>query len=60
MAQHHHKPHEDRPHRHHYDAEMLSVEEARERILSFFDQLDPIEVDLLDALDMVLARMDRE
>ena len=52
---HRHKPHEDRPHRHHYDAEMLSVEEARERILSYFSRLEPAEVELLDALDMVLA-----
>ncbi len=51
----HSKPHHDRPHRHHYDAEMLSVEEARERILSYFSRLDPVEVDLIDALDMVLA-----
>jgi molybdopterin molybdotransferase len=50
-----HKPHHDRPHRHHYDAEMLSVEEARERILSYFSRLDPVEVDLINALDMVLA-----
>ncbi len=57
MTQHqsHHKAHHDRPHRHHYDAEMLSVEEARERILSYFERLEPSEVDLLDALDMVLA-----
>ncbi len=52
MTQH---PHSDRPHRHHYDAEMLSVEDARERILSYFRRLEPADVDLLDALDMVLA-----
>ena len=52
---HDHKAHSDRPHRHHYDAEMLGVEEARERILSYFERLDPVEVDLLEALDMVLA-----
>ncbi len=34
---------------------MLSVEEARDRILSYVHQLEPVEVDLLDALDMVLA-----
>ncbi len=34
---------------------MLSVEEARERILSYFGRLESVEVDLLDALDMVLA-----
>lgn len=56
MTQHHsHSAPEERPHRHHYDAEMLSVEEARERILSYFHRLDPVESDLLDALDMVLA-----
>ncbi len=55
MTQHRHKAHEDRPHRHHYDAEMLSVEEARDRILSYFSQLEPEETELVDALDMVLA-----
>ncbi len=55
MTPHDHKAHEERPHRHHYDAEMLSVEDARERILSFFSRLEPAEVSLLDALDMVLA-----
>ena len=55
MTQHHDKTHTDRPHRHHYDAEMLSVEDARERILGYFKRLEPVEVDLLDALDMVLA-----
>jgi molybdopterin molybdotransferase len=34
---------------------MLSVEEARERILSYFKRLEQVEIDLLDALDMVLA-----
>lgn len=47
--------HHDRPHRHHYDAEMLSVEEARERILSYFQALDVTEAPLLEALDMTLA-----
>lgn len=56
MTQHHeHKAHADRPHRHHYDADMLSVEEARDQILSHFQRLEPADVDLLDALDMVLA-----
>lgn len=55
MTEHQHKAHHDRPHRHHYDAEMLGVEEARDRILSYFHRLDSAEVDLLDALDMVLA-----
>jgi molybdopterin molybdotransferase len=44
-----------RPHRHHYDAEMLSVEEARERILSYFERLPAVEVPLGDALGQVLA-----
>lgn len=51
---HHHHQHE-RPHRHHYDAEMLSVEDARERILSYFKPLSTIEVPLLDGLGLVLA-----
>ena len=34
---------------------MLSVDEARDRILSRITPLEPIDVELLDALDMVLA-----
>jgi molybdopterin molybdotransferase len=34
---------------------MISVEEARERILSFFERLEPASVPLLDALGQVLA-----
>ena len=55
MNQKHHHHQHDRPHRHHYDAEMLSVEDARERILSYFDPLTTIEVPLLDALGLTLA-----
>ena len=44
-----------RPHRHHYDPDMLSVEEARTRILSHFHRLEAEETDLLDALGLVLA-----
>ena len=44
-----------RAHRHHYDAEMLSVEEARERILSHFDRLPAVETPLADVLGQVLA-----
>ncbi|MCH7969991.1 MAG: molybdopterin molybdotransferase MoeA [Chloroflexi bacterium] len=44
-----------RPHRHHYDEEMLSVEEARDRILSYFDKLPAVETPLVDALGQVLA-----
>ena len=47
--------HAHRPHRHHYDAEMLSVEEARDRILSYFDRLPAVETALVDALGQVLA-----
>ena len=47
--------HHDRPHRHHYDAEMLSVEEARERILSYFEVLPVESTDLVDSLGQVLA-----
>ncbi len=46
---------EARPHRHHYDADMLSVEEARERILSYFSVLDVQQAQLLDAMGQVLA-----
>ena len=45
----------DRPHRHHYDAEMLDVEEALERILTFFKPLSAEDVPLLEALGQVLA-----
>jgi len=34
---------------------MISVEEARERILSFFERLEPVEQPLLDSLGQVLA-----
>lgn len=47
----HHRHHtHERPHRHHYDEEMLSVEEARDRILSYFQPIDVVESPLLDAL----------
>ncbi|MCH7740439.1 MAG: hypothetical protein IIC93_09865, partial [Chloroflexi bacterium] len=46
---------EARPHRHHYDADMLSVEEALERILSYFSVLDAQPTPLLDAMGQVLA-----
>lgn len=46
---------EARPHRHHYDADMLSVEEALERILSYFSVLDVQQAPLLDAMGQVLA-----
>ncbi len=42
-------------HHHHPDEAMLSVEEARERILGFFDVLEPEEKPVLDALGQVLA-----
>jgi molybdopterin molybdotransferase len=45
----------ERPHRHHYDAEMLDVEEALERILTFFAPLPAVDVPLLEALGQVLA-----
>ncbi len=41
--------------RHHYHADMLSVEEARERILSYFSVLPAEERPLLEALGMTLA-----
>ncbi len=34
---------------------MISVEEARERILSFFHRLEPVRIPLLEALGQVLA-----
>ena len=47
--------HHDRPHQHHYDAEMLSVEEARERILSYVSRLNAEDAPLLDSPGQVLA-----
>ena len=41
-------------HRHHHES-MLSVEEARDRILGFFDVLDAEATPVLDALGQVLA-----
>ncbi|MYK62417.1 MAG: molybdopterin molybdenumtransferase MoeA, partial [Chloroflexi bacterium] len=56
MTTHEHRSHQhDRPHRHHYDEEMLSVEDARDRILSYFQSLDSVDVPLLDALGLTLA-----
>ena len=55
MNQTHHNHIHERPHRHHYDAEMLSVEDARERILSYFKPLATTEVPLLDGLGLTLA-----
>ena len=56
MSEHQHHSHaHDRPHRHHYDADMLSVEDARDRILSYFQPLASVDVPLLDALGLTLA-----
>ena len=53
---HTHRSHtEDRPHRHHYDEEMLSVEDARDRILSYFRPLSTVDVPILDALGLIIA-----
>ena len=49
MAEHGHPP------KHHYDASMLSVEEALERILSYMPELDAEEKPILDAMGQVLA-----
>ena len=46
---------EARPHRHHYDADMLSVEEALERILPFFSVLEAQPTPLLESMGQVLA-----
>ena len=50
----HQSPTLERPHRHHYDAEMLSVEDARDRILSYFQSLPSVDVPLLEALGLTL------
>ncbi len=53
MRRHKHT-HHSRPHRHHYDEEMLSVEEARERILSHFSKLESADTPLLESRGRVL------
>ena len=50
----HSHTHHSRPHRHHYDEEMLSVEAARERILSHFTRLEAVDTPLLESLGRVL------
>ena len=45
----------ERPHRHHYDAEMLDVEDALGRILTYFERLPSVDIPLLEALGQVLA-----
>ena len=54
---HHGHGHKDDPeHGHsHVDEDMLSVEEAYDRIMASFTQLDSVEVPLLDSLGQVLA-----
>ena len=46
---------EARPHRHHYDADMLSVEDALERILPYFSVLEAQPTPLLESMGQVLA-----
>lgn len=55
MGGHSRHHHHERPHRHHYDAEMLDVEDARARILSHFHTLASASVPLLEALGLTLA-----
>ncbi|SVD76270.1 uncharacterized protein METZ01_LOCUS429124, partial [marine metagenome] len=51
----HHQSH-DHEHGHsHAEEDMLSVEEAFQRIMAYFSPLDAIEVPLLDCLGQVLA-----
>ena len=56
---HHHADDSDaqeaRPHRHPYDADMLSVEEALERILPYFNVLEARPTPLLESMGQVLA-----
>ena len=40
----------------HYHADMLSVEEAREKILSVFNTLEEISVNLEDSLGYVISK----
>ena len=52
----HHRHAEDPEHGHsHVDEDMLSVEEAYERIMACFSRLDSVNVPLLDSLGQALA-----
>lgn len=54
----HHQDPEPGAHEHghsHADEDMLSVEEAYERIMASFSRLDPVEVPLLESLGQALA-----
>ena len=59
MATHHHHRqahgHNNEHAHRHVDEDMLSVEEAFERIMASFSPLEPVETPLLDTLGMVLA-----
>ena len=46
---------EDCGHRHTHDEAMLSVEEALERVLSYFEPLEAVDVPIAEAAGMVLA-----
>ena len=55
---HQHGHHEEAPHHHghsHADEDMLSVEDAYERIMASFAPLDAVEVPLLESLGQTLA-----
>ena len=55
---HHHGHHEEAPHHHghsHAEEDMLSVEEAYERVMASFAPLEGVEVPLLEALGQTLA-----
>ena len=60
MATHHHRHghHEEAAHHHghsHADEDMLSVEEAYERVMASFAPLEPVEAPLLECLGQTLA-----
>ncbi len=55
-SHHHHRQAHGQEHVHrHVDEDMLSVEEAFERIMASFSPLEPVETPLLDTLGQVLA-----
>ena len=56
MASHHHRQSHVHEHVHrHVDEDMLSVEEAFDRIMASFSPLEPVETPLLETLGQVLA-----
>lgn len=56
MTSHNHDQHHEAPHSHgHVDEDMLSVEQAYERVIASFQTLEPEEKPLLESMGQILA-----